>query len=243
MVDKPSSTCATIVASHLALRRGLGTFALSSLTESTLTPTSHVTHVRKVIIVRISLMQISDSPVLAGAFNGKIAFAEMIKAISDEGVVPQPLFLDFVGIEVATASYLRESVFALKTYMRTKSSSYYPVVANANSDVWDELSVIAHAKNDVIVSCELANDGCASNVELIGNLDPKQRLTFELVLKFKQVDANSLMEQFGEAEKTKSTTAWNNRLASLASRGIIREYSKGRSKYYRPLLTERAYGN
>ncbi|MDK4742638.1 hypothetical protein PH547_27490 [Rhizobium sp. CNPSo 3464] len=188
-------------------------------------------------------MQISDGPVLAGAVNGKIAFAEMIKGIPDEMVVPQPLFLDFGGIEVATASYLRESVFALKTYLRTKSSSYYPVVANANSDVWDELSVIAHAKNDVIVTCELAADGSASKVELIGNLDPKQQLTFDLVLKFDEVDANSLMEQFGEAEKTKSTTAWNNRLASLASRGIIREYTKGRSKYYRPLLTERAYGN
>ncbi|MGV1791588.1 hypothetical protein [Rhizobium sp. A37_96] len=188
-------------------------------------------------------MQVSDNPVLAGAVNGKIAFAEMIKSIPDEVVGPQPLFLDFGGIAVATASYLRESVFTLKAYLRAKSSSYYPAVANANSDVWDELSVIAHAKNDVIVTCELTDEGITSNIELVGNLDPKQRLTFELVLKFDEVDANSLMEQFGESEKTKSTTAWNNRLASLASRGIIREYTKGRSKYYRPLLTERAYGN
>ncbi|WFU13037.1 hypothetical protein QA646_27150 (plasmid) [Rhizobium sp. CB3090] len=189
------------------------------------------------------MIQVSDNPVLAGAVNGKIAFAEMIKSIPDEIVIPQPLFLDFGGVAVATASYLRESVFALKAYLRTKSSSYYPVVANANSDVWDELSVIAHAKNDAIVACELTDDGVTSNVELVGSLDPKQQMTFELVLKFDEVDANSLMEQFGEVEKTKSTTAWNNRLTGLASRGIIREYTKGRSKYYRPLLTERANGN
>ncbi|WP_222343477.1 hypothetical protein [Rhizobium leguminosarum] len=193
--------------------------------------------------MRISLMQVSDSAVLAGAVNGKVAFAEMIKNIPETVAVPQPLFLDFGSINVATASYLRESVFALKTYLRTKSSSYYPVVANANADVWDELSVIANAKNDVIVTCELTDDDVTTNVELVGNLDPKQQMTFELVLKFDEVDANSLMEQFGESEKTKSTTAWNNRLARLASRGIIREYTKGRSKYYRPLLMESVHGN
>ncbi|MQU72474.1 hypothetical protein [Sinorhizobium meliloti] len=188
-------------------------------------------------------MQISDSVVLAGTVNGKIAFAEMIKSIPEAATVPQPLFIDFGGIDVATASYLRESVFALKSYLRTKSSSYYPVVANANANVWDELSVIANAKNDVIVTCELSDDDATTNVELVGKLDPKQRMTFELVLKFDEVDANSLMEEFGESEKTKSTTAWNNRLASLASRGIIREFTKGRSKYYRPLLMERVHGN
>ena len=80
-------------------------------------------------------------------------------------------------------------------------------------------------------------------VELIGTLDPKQQMTFELVLKFGEVDANYLMEKFGELEKTKSTTAWNNRLSNLASRGIIREYTKGRSKFYRPLIMESGNGN
>ncbi|NKM22030.1 hypothetical protein GFM01_30565 [Rhizobium laguerreae] len=193
--------------------------------------------------MRISLMQISDDAVLAGAMNGKVAFAEMIKTIPDEALVPQPLFLDFGSIQVATASYLRESVFALKSYLRSRNSSFYPVIANANPEVWDELSVIASAKNDAIVTCTLSDEGDATSIDLLGNLDPKQQMTFDLVLKFDEVDANSLMEQFGESEKTKGTTAWNNRLASLASRGIIREFTKGRSKFYRPLLMESMNGN
>lgn len=193
--------------------------------------------------MRISLIQVADSPVLAGTVNGRIAFTEMIKVLPEDYAVPQALFLDFGGINVATASYIRESVFALKTYLRAKNSPYYPVVANANADVWDEISVIASAKNDVIVTCKLTDDENATDIELIGSLDLKQQMTFELVLKFGEVDANYLMDQFGEMEKTKSTTAWNNRLASLASRGIIREYTKGRSKYYRPLLMEQGYGN
>ena len=228
---------------HRIICRKDAIFSATSLTEFGTRTISHSTHVRQVNLVRISLIQISDSPVLAGAVNGRTAFAEIIKTIPEDSVVPQPLFLDFANINVATASYIRESVFALKTYLRAKSSSYYPVIANANADVWDEVSVIANAKSDVIITCELKDDETVTNVELIGSLDPKQQMTFELVLKFGEVDANYLMDQYGEAEKTKSTTAWNNRLASLASRGIIREYTKGRSKYYRPLLMERAHGN
>ncbi len=194
-------------------------------------------------IMRISLVQVSDSPVLAGVVNGKIAFAEIIKIIPEGPATPQPVFLDFGSVNVATASYIRECVFAIKDYLRSKRSPYYLVVANANSEVFDELSVIANAKNDAIVICDLSDDDTVMNVDLIGNLDPKQKMTFDLVLKFEKVDANYLMEHFGEIERTKNTTAWNNRLANLALRGIIREYTEGRSKYYRPLLMERAHGN
>ena len=40
------------------------------------------------------------------------------------------------------------------------------------------------------------------------------------------------------ARKDKNTkaTAWNNRLASLAAKGLIVEESRGRAKYYRPVL-------
>ncbi|MBC2773380.1 hypothetical protein H6M51_10925 [Rhizobium sp. AQ_MP] len=189
------------------------------------------------------MIEISDSPVLAGAVNGKIAFADMIRRLPQTQAQPQPLFLDFSGIDVATASYLRESVFALKDYLRARNSSYYPVVANALSEVWDEVSVIASAKNDVIVACEVGDSDDVQNIELIGNLDPKQQMTFEMVLKFGEVDANFLMKNFGDAERTKNTTAWNNRLANLAARGVVREHSRGRSKFYTPVVTEKSNGN
>ncbi|OBQ77648.1 hypothetical protein A9K71_11155 [Mesorhizobium sp. WSM3873] len=159
-----------------------------------------------------------------------------MKAVDVEPKEPTALFLDFRNVEVATASYLRESVFALKTYMRARNSKFYPVVANVNNSVMDELSVITILTNDVIMSCQIDGNRNILSQELIGTLDPKQKMTFDLVSSSERIDANSLMENFGESEKTKGTTAWNNRLSGLVSKGIIREFAQGRAKFYRPLL-------
>lgn len=176
-----------------------------------------------------------DGPILSGAVNGKAAFAVLIGFIKDGPIAPSPLLLDFADVDVATASYLRESVFSFKTYLRASSSKVYPVVANANANVIDELQLLANAKNDAIISCRFESNNI-TEIELIGSLDPKQQMTFDLVHELKVTDANQLMEQWGTEENTKSTTAWNNRLASLASRGLIREFNKGRSKFYKPVL-------
>lgn len=188
--------------------------------------------------MRIDIAEIGSAPVLSGAVNGKAAFAALVKIVDHEPTEPVPLFLDFRNIDTATASYLRESVFALKTYMRTTNSKYYPVVANINDEVWDEMALVAALKSDVIMSCELDKRDRVLKAELIGDLDPKQKMTFDVVRDSDQVDANGLMEKFGEAEKTKGTTAWNNRLAALVARGVIREFVQGRAKSYRPLLKE-----
>ncbi|TIV29811.1 MAG: hypothetical protein E5V90_10860 [Mesorhizobium sp.] len=182
------------------------------------------------------MVEVSGGPILSGAVNGKDAFAALVKAVDREPKEPEALFLDFRNVEFATASYLRESVFALKTYMRSRSAKFYPVVANVNSSVMDEFSVITILTNDVIMSCQLDGNRNIMSQELIGTLDPKQQMTFDIVSKSEQIDANSLMEDFGEAEKTKGTTAWNNRLSGLVAKGIIREFSQGRAKFYRPLL-------
>src|SRR5689334_20625221 len=99
--------------------------------------------------MRISVQQVVGDPVAAGAIRGKKVFADLILALPKSPKTPSPLFLDFAGIEIATASFLRESLFALKDYLRNTSSLLYVVAANLNPDVWDELAVIAHAKGDV----------------------------------------------------------------------------------------------
>lgn len=188
--------------------------------------------------MRIDMAEVGGAPVLSGAINGKAAFASLMKLVDRQPKEPTPLFLDFRNVETATASYLRESVFALKTYMRTTNSKYYPVVANVNHEIWDEMAVIAALKNDAMVSCSLDGRDKPSAIELVGSLDPKQKMTFDVVSESGQVDANGLMERFGESEGTKGTTAWNNRLAALVARGIVREFVQGRAKTYKPVLEE-----
>lgn len=186
--------------------------------------------------MRYNMVQPGFDPVLSGAINGKMAFATMVRAIDQQVSAPKALYLDFADVGVATASYLRESVFALKAYLRNIGSKYYPVAANANDSVFDELLTIANARNDAIISCSLSVQGAVSDISLIGQLDPKQQMTFELVNELKDADAGRLMRQYGEEEQVTSTTAWNNRLAGLAARGLIREFTRGRAKYYRPVL-------
>lgn len=183
--------------------------------------------------MKYEMLSPDEEPVLAGALNGKIAFSRMIQGVEGNPLSATPLFLDFQDVQVATASFLRESVFALKSYLRAMDSKYYAVAANVNESIYDELLMVAYAKNDAIISCRLDEDDQASDIVLVGQLDQKQQLTFDLVNRLREADANTLKERYGEAEKT---TAWNNRLAGLAARGLIREFSKGRAKYYRPVV-------
>jgi hypothetical protein len=63
-------------------------------------------------------------------------------------------------------------------------------------------------------------------------------MTFEIVYQHGETDAGELMRKNDDG--LKHTTAWNNRLSSLASMGLIMEVSRGRSKRYRPLFWETA---
>jgi hypothetical protein len=185
---------------------------------------------------RINIYGLAGITVLAGAPRGSDMFTKLIKHINPEPANPEPVFLDFDKIEVATASYLRESVIAFRDFVRAKRSMLYPVIANANEAVREELTLLATSSGNVIMSCSLAPDGEVSDSSLIGALDPKQQLAFDLVNQRGETDASELMRDFGEG--LRHATGWNNRLASLAAIGVVIEVSQGRSKKYRPLFAE-----
>jgi hypothetical protein len=188
--------------------------------------------------MRIKMQDIlgSRTGILAGAINGQKALTNMLERINDEPEKPEELFLDFSGVQVATASFLREAVFAFREKVRGHRSNFYPVVANANSTVEDELKVLVQSDNSVLMLCGLDRNGKPHKAHLVGNLDPKQRLTFDLVQKG-VTDAGHLMREHGETEKVKQT-AWNNRLAALTALGLVVEMNTGRTKKYRPLFEE-----
>jgi len=177
---------------------------------------------------------LGGASVLCGAPRGQDMFAKLIRELHPEPVSPEPIFLDFSDVAVVTASYLRESVFAFRDFVRGRRSMLYPVVANANDAIRDELLILAQSRGDAIMSCTLSHEGHVSDAVLIGNLDPKQRLAFELVNTRGETDAGELMRDFGEG--LKHATGWNNRLAALAALGVVIEVSHGRAKRYRPLF-------
>lgn len=189
--------------------------------------------------MKISLSELCGSPVLAGALSGRAALNQLLEATVAEPASPEHVFLDFANTDVATASFLRESVLAFRDIIRARHAAFYPVVANANEIVRDELMEILRSRGDVLMSCSLAEDGTVRDATLLGELDPKQYRTFDLVCQNGETDASELMRRYGKDEGLKHATAWNNRLAALAARGLVIEQSQGRAKRYRPLFEER----
>lgn len=186
--------------------------------------------------MRIDMQTVGGNTILAGALNGKTTFSRLVDRTACEPPAPAPVFLDFSGVEVATASFLRESILAFRDLVRGRRSTFYPVITNANDAVRDELIELMRTRGDVLMACALDTRGKVTATGLIGDLDPKQRITFDLVRERGETDAGELMRAYGESEGLKHATAWNNRLAALAARGLLMEVSQGRAKRYRHIF-------
>lgn len=187
-------------------------------------------------MMRIDMKELGGGAVLAGALHGKQVFAALLKETASEPSGPEPLLLDFKAVHVATASFLRESVLAFRDHIRGHRTAHYPVIANANNEVGDELVELTRNRGDALMICSLADDGRVLGVALLGDLSPKQKITFDLVQRHGETDAAELMREYGEREGVTQTTAWNNRLSALAGLGLIVEISHGRNRRYRPLF-------
>lgn len=186
--------------------------------------------------MNIDLCATCGGPVLAGALNGRAALHDLLAVTANEPNRPTLVFLDFKAIELATASYLRESILAFRDVVRARRSKFYPVVANTNEYVRDEFVGLLQGRGEAIMACRLGENNIVTRSDLLGELGPKQRITFELVGEYGETDAGTLMRDHGQREGLKHTTAWNNRLTSLAALGLIVEQSQGRARRYRPLF-------
>lgn len=73
--------------------------------------------------MRIPILKLANADVLAGAINGRRVQAKLLELTDKEPVVPEPVFLDFAGINVATASFLRETVLDYRDAIRRRHLS------------------------------------------------------------------------------------------------------------------------
>jgi hypothetical protein len=190
--------------------------------------------------MRLPLQPYAVNGVLAGALEGQKAFLDLVRKTSAP-TKPEICFLDFTGVKVATTSFLRESVVAYRNHARSHWGYCYPVAANLLPPVREEFEDFMRTRGDVFVICDLDRGGRATRVRLIGQLDGKQLVALRAVVQRGEADAPTLAAEVKEQEQV-ATTAWNNRLAALASKGLLIEISSGRGKRYRPVLENLAYG-
>lgn len=176
---------------------------------------------------------VGGQTVLAGTTAGRKLLSALVAATSSVAE-PTAAFLDFAGVEVATASFLRESVIGFRDYARRSLPEVYPVVANLSHAVAEELEFFVRARGDVLLNCTLGAQGEVTEPRLIGELDPAQRATLDAVREGGAVSAPQLAQRYAGVRI--GSTAWNNRLSSLAEKGLLIERRNGKTKSFSTVL-------
>jgi hypothetical protein len=141
---------------------------------------------------------VEGQDVLFGVPMGRQCFAKLLEHTTEP---PQPsvVFLDFEGVVSATVSFLREGPLAYRQHLRGRSSTLYPVFANLALPVADSLADYLTASRDAVFACEFVN-GRVINPRLIGQLEPKQKLTFDAVMAAEAVTAAELAREAGDED-------------------------------------------
>lgn len=183
----------------------------------------------------LSLLHILPQPLLVGVQAGRSALTLLIKAASRRPLA-QLVALDFQGIELATASGLRQLLVPFWSWLLERGA--VGVVANANADTLDDVRLVAEACERQFICAQLA-DGRLRRPVLYGPLDAKLALALELVLEAGEADAKTVHER--SQEKT-LVTVWNNRLAALEALGLLSQRKVGKTKLYSPVLKGMTYG-
>jgi hypothetical protein len=184
--------------------------------------------------MRLSLTELAHGDVLAGAANGAAVLSRLVAQVH-RIAAPTVIALDFHGVTVATGSFLRECVLGFRDYCRRSQANLYPVVANLNDTVLEELRDLLKHRRQAVVCCGLVGDDQITDPRVEGVLEEKQIATLDAVLLMGEADAASLAERLGATDKI-GPTGWNNRLASLAAEGMLIETRTGRAKRYRPVV-------
>lgn len=185
-------------------------------------------------MIRYEILSIAASrATLAGTAMGRQMLAKLI-SMTEPVTLPTVAFLDFDGVDIATGSFLREAVLGFRDFSRNAIGTLYPVLANANATIEEELSVYLNDRNDAIWACELSDEGNTTNTHILGDLDTVQMNTLQLIFQHWPVSAPELSKL--SPNEGIGTTAWNNRLSSLTAKGILMELKHGKTKMFTPVM-------
>lgn len=180
--------------------------------------------------MRFVLLDQTQTPFLAGATFGAAVLARAVASLGSlrETVV----FLDFGGVEAATGSFLREFVLGLRDFCHRSERNLTVVVANPSGLVVEEFHDLLARLRDAMLCCQLGPDDSPHSPFLVGQLEDAQRTALAAVLELGAADANTLTARQPAGGDRIGPTGWNNRLAALAAKGILRETRRGRAKTY-----------
>jgi len=170
--------------------------------------------VKSVNVISITDLLAADG-LASGTLAGRRVLCRLIERLA--GLEPGPFFLDFSATPTATASFLRETVLALRTYVLEFASGLYPVVANAGDAIVNDIEAVLENRKDSLVVCQLAA-GEVLDVRVLGPLDPTLERTLQSVRSRRDLTVGELAKAVPERI---GAAAWHNRLSMLCRRGLI----------------------
>jgi hypothetical protein len=184
--------------------------------------------------VILPMLHPGSEPLLAGRLSGQRAFVAALEQFPELSE-PALVLLDFAGVELATSSYLSEVLVPLRDHLRLRRQPGYAVASNLAEKVREEIEEMLRRSGDAFLTCATDITGQINDVQLCGKLDDKLQETLRLVSSKRETTAAQLHDE-SRAVDLVGATAWNNRLATLATKSLVMEILQGRTKKYRPVL-------
>ena len=184
----------------------------------------------------IQVLDHADAAELAGAASGAM-WSQAVRPII-ESAAPGLHALDFTGVRVATVSWLREGVLAIKNYSHAVRPDVMLLVVNLPELVREELVVALEATSGVMIGAELSQELEIHAPCVLGRLDLALGETLRVVQHEREFDAPFVSREVPNL----ALSAANNRLAAIESKGILKSERHGRGRIYRPVLENLNYG-
>lgn len=184
---------------------------------------------------QLKLQALTGRSILTGVSGGDRC-VEAVKGLLLDHNPGEPVVFDFRGVEALGGSALRRLIQGVQALASCQGSAF--VLANLTEDALAEADLVAEAMHLPYVAAELAGDQLTCPA-VRGQLDEKVAKTLRLVLQAGEADAQAVSQL---ANEVGVVTAWNNRLVSLHTLGLLRERKVGKRKLYSPVIGGLAYG-
>lgn len=183
-----------------------------------------------------NLATLTGRTILTGLSGGERCLSVVSGALASH-LRGEPVVLDMEGIEALGGSALRHLLLGIQKLETCQGSAV--VLANLSEDNLAEADLVADATRSPYISACLTGDDL-THPEVRGHLDDKVSKALRLVLQAGEADALTISQLSNESGVV---TAWNNRLVTLHSLGLLRQRKVGKRKLYSPVIGGLAYGS
>jgi hypothetical protein len=204
--------------------------------------------------------ELQGGPSASGRITGLQHASKVLSMIKEIGIdeVGLVVCLDFAGVELATASYLKTVVLGLTISGRLHAGAVdvldlramevgafqplniYPVIIGANEEIQHELDEVFAGRKLPCVVGERPTKERLREGKIVGALDATATRTLRAAAGLQEFTAYDLQDrQPGEAV---TATAWNNRLADLHKLRLMQRKRQGKFWKYQPVADSLTYG-